>query len=331
MPQRIIFPRKGEVILEDFKLPSLQTQDVQIRTRYSLMSIGTETTILNQEYDADTHFAQRFTFPQLKTGVQAVGYVEEIGPDVKDLKVGDHVFMRMAHGSHQVIAESECSLIPSDIDLKEACWCGLAKTAFRAAWAGNFSSINQVLIIGAGPVGQMAVRWANAFGVESILINDLSTFRLEQAVLGGATATLVGTIKSQVAQLTEINLVDEISTIVDTTGNPEVLQYALAAAPMFGKIVMLGDTGYPNRQCLNSNFMSKGLILQAVHDSHDLDGWDQPSIDKKFFTHVLQGELNLSGLITHEFLPAECAEAYRLIQNRKEQALGVLYNWENEY
>ena len=94
---------------------------------------------------------------------------------------------------------------------------------------------------------------------------------------------------------------------------------------------MLGDTGYPNRQCLSSNFMSKGLILQAVHDSHDLDGWDQPSIDKKFFTHVLQGELNLSGLITHEFLPAECAEAYRLIQNRKEQALGVLYNWENEY
>ena len=330
MPKRIIFPRKGEVVLEDFDLPPLRPQDVRIRTRYSLMSIGTETTILNQRYDADTHFAKRFVFPQLKTGMQAVGDVEEIGSRVKDLKIGDHVFMRMAHGSHQVIAASKCSLIPDGVDPKEACWCGLAKTAFRAAWAGNFSSIDQILIIGAGGVGQMTVRWANTFGIESILINDLSSFRLEHAVRGGATSTFLGVIKSQKAHLTEINRIDEIPTIVDTTGNPEVLQYALTAAPMFGKIIMLGDTGYPNRQCLNSNFMSKGLILQAVHDSHDLGGWNQQSIDKKFFTHVAQGDLDLSGLITHEFLPAECAEAYKLIQNRKEHVLGVLYDWENE-
>ena len=331
MPKRIIFPRKGEVVLENFELPSLQAQDVRIRTRYSLMSIGTETTILNQRYDADTHFAERFKFPQLKTGMQAVGDVEEIGSHVKDLKIGDHVFMRMAHGSHQVIASSECSLIPDTVDLKEACWCGLAKTAFRAAWAGNYSSINQVLIIGAGAVGQMAVRWASAFGVESILINDLSSFRLEHAVHGGATATLSGNIKSHVERLTEVTHKNEIPVIVDTTGNPKVFQYALAAAPMFGRIVVLGDTGYPNRQCLDSNFMSKGLIIQAVHDSHNLGGWDQLSIDRKFFTHVIDGNFNLSGLITHEFSPEDCSEAYKFVQNSQENILGVLYNWNNDY
>ena len=327
MPKRIIFPSKGKVVLEDFELPSLQAQDVRIRTRYSVMSIGTETTILNQRYDADSHFAERFTFPQLKTGVQAVGDVEEIGSHVKDLKIGDHVFMRMAHGSHQVIAASECSLIPDPIDLKEVCWCGLAKTAFRAAWAGNFSSINQVLIIGAGPVGQMAVRWASALGIQSILINDLSSFRLEHAVRGGATSTLSGPIESQVQHLAEINRIDEISTIVDTTGNSEVLQYALAAASMFGKIVVLGDTGYPDRQYLNSNFMSKGLIIQAVHDSHDLGGWDQQSIDRKFFSHLIEGDFNVSGLITHEFSPEDCTKAYKLAQNSKENVLGILYDW----
>ena len=329
MPKRIIFPRKGEVVLEDFVLPLLQAQDVRVRTRYSLMSIGTETTILNQRYDADTHFSERFTFPQLKTGVQAVGYIEGIGSEVNNLKIGDQVFMRMAHGSHQVIQASECSVIPHAVDLKEACWCGLAKTAFRAAWAGNFSSINQVLIIGAGPVGQMAVRWANALEIKSILINDLSSFRLEHAIRGGATSSFSGAIKSQMIRLAEINRISEIPTILDTTGNPEVLQYALAAAPMFGKIVMLGDTGYPNRQCLNSNFMSKGLILQAVHDSHELGGWNQKSVDGKFFNHLVEGDFNLSGLITHEFSPADCAKAYRLAQNNKENVLGILYNWSN--
>jgi threonine dehydrogenase-like Zn-dependent dehydrogenase len=173
----------------------------------------------------------------------------------------------------------------------------------------------------------MAVRWANALGTESILINDLSSFRLEHAVRGGATSTVSGAIKSQVERLAKINRINEIPTIVDTTGNPEVLQHALAAAPMFGKIVMLGDTGYPNRQCLNSNFMSKGLILQAVHDSHDLGGWTQQSIDRKFFSHLIEGDFNVSGLITHDFSPADCTKAYQLAKNSKENVLGILYDW----
>ncbi|MEC7804478.1 MAG: hypothetical protein VX533_06480, partial [Pseudomonadota bacterium] len=67
MPKRIIFPKKGTVALETFELPELGSHDVRIRTQYSLMSIGTETTILNQKYDTDTHFARMFSFPQLQT------------------------------------------------------------------------------------------------------------------------------------------------------------------------------------------------------------------------------------------------------------------------
>ena len=59
------------------------------------------------------------------------------------------IFMRQAHGSHQVLPASACSLVPDEIDLKEACWCGLAKTALRAAWAGRFELGKDILIIGA--------------------------------------------------------------------------------------------------------------------------------------------------------------------------------------
>ena len=327
MPKRIIFPNKGEVVLAHFELPSLGPKDVRIRTKYSLMSIGTELTILNQRYDPNTHFAKRFTFPQLKTGIQAVGKVEEIGTEVNNYKVGDHVFMRMAHGSHQVIPASECTIIPGTVNLKEACWCGLAKTAFRAAWAGKFETLEQVLIIGAGPVGQMTVRWAKAFSTNSILVNDVSAFRLELATDGGATNIFSGEIESQVACITKNNRLKESQVVVDTTGNPEVLKHALSIAPMFGKIVILGDTGYPSQQCLNSDFMSKGLSLQAVHDSHDLDGWDQKAIDQKFFSLLTNCDFNLSGLITHEFSPEECLSAYRVAQDYKENVMGILYDW----
>ena len=275
MPKRIIFPEKGKVAFETFDLPKLAVDDVRIRAHYSLMSIGTETIILNQKYDADTHFANMFSFPQLKTGVQAVGEIEETGSEVSELKAGDMIFMRKAHGSHQVLPASACSLVPAEINLKEACWCGLAKTAFRAAWAGRFELGKDILIIGAGPVGQMAIRWASVAGVETIAVVDMAASRLQHAVQGGATLTIAKGIADAEEEIKSINNGQGPQIVVDITGNPVVFTHALSVAGLYGKIIILGDTGYPSQQCLSSDVMTKGLTIQATHDSHDIDGWTQ--------------------------------------------------------
>ncbi len=327
MPKRIVFPAKGQVALQDFELPEPGPHDLKIRTLYSLMSIGTETIILHQKYAPDSHFARMFSFPQLKTGVQAVGEVEQVGGAVSDFAAGDTVFMRMAHGSHQVLPAERCSLVPAGVDRKLACWCGLAKTAFRAAWAGRFELGGQILIIGAGPVGQMAIRWARVAGVASIAVVDLSAFRLEHAVRGGATKTLCGDLAQHAMTIREMHEGKGPALVVDTTGNPAVFQIALSVAAMFGKVVLLGDTGFPGKQCLTSDVMTKGLTIQATHDSQDRDGWTQRRIDRLFFSSVREGRFDLAGLITHEFPPEECAAAYTLAEQQREQAMGILFDW----
>jgi len=327
MPKRIVFPAKGQVALEDFELPGLADGDVRVRTSFSLISIGTETIILHQRYGADTHFARMFSFPQLKTGVLAVGEIEQVGAGVIEFAVGDRVFMRMAHGSHQVLPASRCTAVPDDIDPKTACWCGLAKTAFRAAWAGGFGLGGHVLIIGAGPVGQMAIRWASAAGLQDIVAADLSAFRLEHAVRGGATATLCGDVAGHIEQISAMNGGKGPALVVDTTGNAPVFRQALSVAGRFGKVILLGDTGFPERQCLTSDVMTRGLTIQATHDSHDLDGWTQRRIDQLFFSFVQDGRFDLSGLITHEFSPRDCESAYALAEQNREQVMGILYDW----
>jgi len=327
MPRRIVFPAKGQVALEKFELPELGPGDVKVRTLYSLVSTGTETTILHRKYAPDTHFSRMFSFPQLKTGVQAVGEIEQVGGEVTEFSVGDRVFMRMAHGSHQVLEAERCSIIPHGIDLKSACWCGLAKTAFRAAWAGEFHPGGHVLIIGAGPVGQMVVRWASAAGMNTIVAVDVSDFRLAFAIKGGATSTICGDVAGQMEIISRMDNGKGPSLVIDSTGNPDVFRSALSASAKFGKVILLGDTGFPDRQCLTSDVMTKGLTIQATHDSHDRDGWTQRRIDELFFTRVQDGRYDLSGLITHEFSPAECEAAYALAEQQREKVMGILYDW----
>jgi len=327
VPQRIIFPQKGRVELQPFDLPEAGPTDIQLRTLYSLMSIGTETTILHQKYAPGTHYDRIFSFPQLKTGVQAIAEVESIGAQVRDFRVGDRVFMRMAHGSHQIMPEALCSPVPDGIDSKSGCWCGLAKTAYRAAWAGQFASATSVLIIGAGPVGQMTTRWASALGVNERDVADLSAMRLEHAVHGGATRTLHGSVDDFAIDIKQMNEGEGPPLVVDTTGSPAAFSQALSAAGRFGKVLILGDSGFPGKQCLTSDVMTKGLTIQATHDSHDIDGWTQRRVDELFFNLVLRGKFDLSGLITHEFSPSDFADAYKLASDNREQTVGILFDW----
>lgn len=323
---RIIFPAPGEVALERYELPALQAGQVLVRSLHSLMSIGTETTILHQRYDPDTHFARMFSFPQLQTGVQTVGVVERTGSDSK-FETGQKVYLRMGHGSHHMMPAEACSPVPESIPAREACWAGLAKTAFRAAWAAGFSDGVNVLIIGAGPVGQMAVRWASALGCIEIACADISATRLEYAVAGGATNTFCGDIGELLPQLAKLDEHRGPSLIIDSTGNAAVFQNALAAAAPFGKVILLGDTGYPGRQCLSSDLMTKGLTVQATHDSHDRDGWTERKVDALFFEKLQTGRFPLADLISHEFSPLQCTEAYDLAERERQQVMGILFDW----
>ncbi len=327
VPHRIIFPEKGVVELQSFVLPDLEPGEVRVKTEYSLMSVGTETIILHQRYAPDTHFANMFSFPQLKTGVQAIGSIEECGKDVKDFQPGNIVYMRAAHGSHQQLDAKLVSPVPDYADHKEACWCGLAKTAFRAAWAAQTSVEDDVLVIGAGPVGQMLTRWIADAAPQTLVVADFSSIRLEFASRGGATSTLQGEITANLDAIKTVNGGAGPSITIDTTGNAAAFQPALAATAKFGKVILLGDCGYPDRQRLTSDMMSKGLTLQATHDSHDRDGWDQRRVDALFFERVQDGRYPLSGLITHEFAPERCAEAYLLAESHRHETMGILYDW----
>ncbi|MEZ5499724.1 MAG: zinc-binding dehydrogenase [Steroidobacteraceae bacterium] len=327
MAQRVVFTRPGVAELETFDVPAPANGEVSVRALYSLMSIGTELTILHQRYSPDSHFARRFKFPQLKTGVQCVAEIESVGEGVTEFRPGERIFMRMAHCSRWTLPAIACSPVPRAADPRSACWAGLAKTAFRAAFAAKFALGGNVLIVGAGPVGQMLVRWANAAGMSDIVVVDQSQRRLRLAAQGACCRTVCGSIEDAKGQLLAGSGANGFDIVVDTTGNATVFHAALPMVANFGCCVLLGDTGYPEKQHLSSEVMTRGLTIVATHDHHDRGGWTQRAIDRVFFKLLLDGRFSVDDLITHEFPPTRCAEAYALADQHRQDVLGIVFDW----
>lgn len=327
--RRLVMPAKREVTLEEFELTRPLPGEVRVRTLCSLMSTGTELTVFNQRFAPGTHWEMYAQLPH-RPGYTVIAEVEAVGPEVDWPPVGQRVAIRRSHASHHILPPAACSPVPGQLDSRDAAWFALAKIAFRGAQAADYRLGDRVMVIGAGPIGQMSVRWARAAGAWPITVVDGVEERLELARRGGAT-TVIGKPIGQL--LDEGGLSDEAerpTVVIDTTGNPAVFTDALRVAAKFGRVVILGDTGMPHEQHLTSDFIRKGLTLVGAHDMQVRNGWKERQIDDLFFAFATSGRFDVGGLISHTFQPEEYAQAYDLADARRGQTMGILFDWRGE-
>ena len=328
MPSRLIFPEKQRVELAPSELVAPTTGQVRVRTAYSLMSTGTENIVFNREFEPGTMFEAWAARAPFEPGYLCAGRVEELGAGVSAFAPGDPVFLRRPHASHHTVDVEACTRLPRGIDLRDAVWCGLAKIAFRGAWAAGWRAGERVAIVGAGPIGQMLLRWARAAGLATIAVVEPAPLRLDLARRGGATALIAEPLAQADEALRAHFGGRRPGLIVDTTGNAAVFADVLRAAGRFGRVVLLGDTGRPSEQRLTHDVIGKGLTIVGVHDTHDRDGWDERRIHETWLALVTSGRFPLDGLVTHEFAPDDCAAAYALANARRHETLGIAFNWQ---
>jgi 2-desacetyl-2-hydroxyethyl bacteriochlorophyllide A dehydrogenase len=325
MDVRLVFPEHGQVELQPHCAPDPGPGQVRVASTLSLMSTGTENIVFNGDFAPGTHFACYGTLPFFP-GYLTVGVVDAVGHGVLDITEGNRVFHRAGHGSRFTLPTPAVATIPNGVSDEEAVWAGLAKVAFRAAHAAPFRLAERLAIVGSGPVGQMAVRWAAAAGCEAIVVVGRSPRRLEFAVRGGATHVIQAPVEEATAMVADA-LGGEPQLVVDTTGNAEAFDGVLALAGRLATVLILGDTGHPGAQCLSSHVMTKGLTITAVHDSHDKHGGDESRVVRFVLDLMARGRFDCTGLITHNFAP-ECArDAYRLANDQRAETVGISFTW----
>lgn len=328
MPQRLVFTGERQVSLENFALPTgpLKANEVRVRGLASLLSTGTETIVFARRFEANTGWDRWVNYP-FYPGYSFVGEVEAIGSGVKMHRVGDRVGLRSAHASHHIAAEDQCVPVPKNLDLKQAVWFALAKICFMGAKAAQYKLGDSVLIIGAGPIGQMTVRWARAAGAETIVVLDRIEQRLDLARLGGATHVIAKPADQAAADVQAACHGEWPRVVVDSTGAAPVFAQALALVRKYGTLLVLGDTGMPSQQHLTHDVMLKGLTVVGAHDTHENSEWHLQSICRLYFSLVQSGRFSLDRLTTHTYRPTQCMELYMHACDRREDTMGMMIDW----
>lgn len=329
MAQRVIFTKPGDVRLEQFEPPDVGVGTIGVRTIYTLISTGTELTVLNGQYETGSNWARYAQFP-FQPGYAAIGEVTQVGSAVTGFAPGDRVALRGPHASHQVVPALLCTHIPPGIDLKLAPWFALAKIALMGARAANHGLGDSVVIIGVGPIGQMSVRWASAAGARAVIALDSVQDRLAFARRGGATAVIAKSPLDAGDEVRGLVGPDGPDIIIDSTGNAEVISAALGLVRTRGRVVLLGIPRDPSRMHLTADIITRRITLVGAHDSdsESVPNWDgDRALFSLFFHLVATRRFDLEGLNTHTFEPKACEAAYRLANERRGDTLGIVFDW----
>ncbi len=305
--------------------------------------------------DAETASA----FP-MRLGNMAVGIVTEVGSGATRFRVGDRVFGHLPIRETHTLDESAVDPLPEGISPVAAVCLDPAVMALAIRDA-NIRLGDHVAVFGMGAIGLMATQLARLAGAGKVIAVDPIPARRELALRLGADAALDpladgGDVGLAIRQMTgwsrdgrESRREGErvvggywevptqvgqrgVDVAVEVSGNVRALHQAIRATRFGGTIcalsfygrdaagLRLGDEFHVNRQQLISARV-ESLPLR------DAPAWDLRRLVELALSWLRSGRLRADGILTPIVPFAECAEAYRHIDEHPEDSvkLGVRF------
>lgn len=174
----------------------------------------------------------------------------------------------------------------------------------------------KVLVLGAGPVGNLTAQAAKASGADTVCITDLSDFRLKKAEECGILNTVNPKTVDLSDALIKIFGTDKADLILECTGNPNSMSQAVNMARKGTDIVVVGV--FPDKVSLDIGLVQDRelrLIGTLMYQKRD---YEQALflLGKKL--------IQTDPLITHRFAFDDYTKAYELIDREKEKTMKVM-------
>ncbi|KAA0973029.1 L-idonate 5-dehydrogenase [Paeniglutamicibacter gangotriensis] len=199
--------------------------------------------------------------------------------------------------------------LPAGLCLRDAALAEPAAVAWHAVSRAGDVAGKRVMVIGAGPIGALAVAVLKRAGATEIIAVDMFDRPLQIAVAAGATATLKADDVEGIAAI-------EADVVIEASGNHHGLASAVRGAVRGGRIVMVGLLPSGEQPALISLAITRELELLGSFRFND-------EIDE-VLSALADGSLDLSAVVTHEFDVADALEAFSVARNSAESGKVLL-------
>jgi L-iditol 2-dehydrogenase len=278
-------------------------------------------------------------------GHEFAGRVSEVGPDVRTLRAGDDVTVMpqlacgqcypCRHGNYHICnslkvigcqAEGAAQeFLAVDQDLVINLPAGMdydsgamvEPVAVGAHAVGRLASVEgkKILVLGAGPIGNLTAQAARGLGAAAVAISDLSDFRLKVARACGIPHAFNPAQEDLASAFREAFGPDGADAILECVGVEETVGQAISLARKGTDIVIVGVFGERPRVDIGLvQDKELRLIGTLMYKAEDY----RTAIDL-----VQSGRVLLKPLMTRHFPFEQYPDAYHYIEKNRDRTMKV--------
>lgn len=328
----VVFTAPGRIEVEHRPLPAPGPGQVLIASRVSLVSPGTEMSVLDGAPAAGEVWRQLRRFPYV-AGYSNVGEVVEVGDGVDPGWLGRRVDSHSPHAAYVTCAVAELRPVPAGVADEEAALATLAEVAMNGVRRSQLTWGESAAVVGLGLLGQLTARVARLAGARPVFGVDLSARRLRHLPASGGFVPLLGEAAELAEAVRGPHREQGVDVVFETSGNPRAIPGEAMLLRPQGRLVLVsspsGPTAYDFHDLCNRTSLS---LIGAHYFSHPSQAsFDNPWTARRhgelFLDWLAAGELRVGDLITHRVPGERAPEAYDLLRERRLEALGVVFDW----
>lgn len=333
--QIMVSPEK--IQFRNIPIPKLNKNEVLIK----IMRIGVCGSDIHV-YHGKHPFVNSYPVTQ---GHEVSGEVEDIGSNVTKYEKGDKVTIQPqkvcgkcyscennkyhccedlkvmgfqitgAASQYFVCEEKKLVKLPQELSYDEGAMIEpLAVACHALGRVENIKNFN-ILILGAGPIGNLVAQVARGLGAKSILITDIIEYRLELARKLGINHTINPAKANLSTKILEIFGENKADLIVECVGSNSTINDAITNARKGSDIILIGV--FSEEATINLGWIQDHelrLIGSAMYQTRDY---------LQAIELVLEKKIQLKPLMSNYFDFEEYSKAYEFLDKNKDKAMKV--------
>jgi 2-desacetyl-2-hydroxyethyl bacteriochlorophyllide A dehydrogenase len=206
-------------------------------------------------------------------------------------------------------------ILPDDFSADQGAFVEPVSVAVHSCQrAGDLAGRN-VVVLGAGTIGNLIAQLAKIRGAAKVLITDIADYRLDVARQCGVDFA-INTARQSLADATRAAFGDDGFDIAfEAAGVEASLASAVKAIEKGGMILIVGVYGKP--PVVDMGVVGEHEIVLAGSMMYWRDDWEEA-------VRLLAGAISIAPLVTRHFPFAQWTEAYRYIDSNGASSMKVM-------